>query len=62
MTQVEATLVKTLSPVRDQSSYLYHWDTSVRKHFSAFELHLATLKQGVSALYTNPLTSFKDPV
>ena len=62
MTQVEATLVKTLSPVEDKASYLYHWDSSVRKHYSAFELHLATLKQGVAALYKNPLTSFRDPV
>ena len=62
MTQVEATLVKTLSPVEDKSSFLFHWDSSVRKHFSAFEMHLATLKQGVASLYTNPLTSFRDPV
>ena len=62
MTQVQATLVKTLSPVEDKSSYLFQWDSSARKHYSAFELHLTTLKQGVASLYTNPLTSFKDPV
>ena len=58
----DSIVVKSQSPVQNEGSYLYKWDTSVRKSFSAFEKYTLGLKSGISALYTNPLTSFRDPV
>ena len=57
---IEATFVKSKSPVEDHSSFLYKWDSSVRQNFWAFESHISMLRQGIAALYTNPLTSFRD--
>ena len=58
----ETIIVKTKSPVEDTSSYLYKWDSSARKYFSAFEQYTLGLKSGIDSLRSNPLTSFKDPV
>ena len=55
------TIVKTASPVEDQESYLHQWDTAARKNFLAFEQRITGLRQGISQLYFNPLTSFRDP-
>ena len=57
---METTFVKSKSPVEDTSSYLYKWDSAVRKNFWQYEADLTALKQGISALYKNPLTSFRD--
>ena len=57
---LEATFVKTQSPVSEENRYLHSWDSSVRKSFWAFEANIAMLRQGIAALYTNPLTSFRD--
>ena len=57
---MDATLVKTKSPVEDTASYLYKWDSSVRQSFWAFEANISMLRQGISALYRNPFTSFRD--
>ena len=54
--------VKENSPVENNQSYLWRWDSDVRSHFSAFEGNLQGLRAGISGLYRNPLTSFKDPV
>ena len=57
-----ATFVKTKSPVENQNSLLYKWDSSVRQNFCAFESNISQLKQGIQSLYSNPLTSFRDEV
>ena len=54
---------KLKSPVSEaESPILYRWDSSVRKYFTAFELELTGLRQGIIALASNPLTKWKDPV
>ena len=55
-------MVKTLSPVEDQTSFLYRWDSMVRKNFWKYEADMTYLSKGLSALYTNPTTKFRDPV
>ena len=55
-------VVKAESPVEDKSSKLYRWDASVRKYHAEFEASIAARKQGLSLLYKNPLTSFRDPI
>ena len=56
----QATFVKTKSPVEDTTSYLYKWDSAVRKNFWHYEAEIVALRQGISALYKNPLTKFRD--
>ena len=58
----EALLVKTQSPVQDQTSVLYKWDALVRKHFWRFEADKTYQANGLESVYSNPLTSFRDPV
>ena len=55
-------LPKLKSPVSADAGTLYRWDTSVRKYYAAFELEIAGLRQGISALNKNPFTAFRDPV
>ena len=55
------TFVKTSSPVEDQESYLYAWDSAARKNFLSFEQRITGLRQGIAQLYVNPLTSYRDP-
>jgi hypothetical protein len=55
-------LVKTQSPVQDQTSFLYRWDTLVRKNFFKYEADISFLQQGINSLYSNPLTKFRDPI
>ena len=62
MTDKPVIVVSGESPVLDQTSKLYRWDSSVRKHFNEFELSIAALGRGINMIYKNPLTSFKDPV
>ena len=57
-----AVFVKTKSPVSEDQASLYTWDSLSRKFFSEYEFKLAALKSGVASLYSNPLTSFRDPV
>ena len=56
------TLVKTQSPVEDTQSFLYKWDSAVRKNFLSFETAKSKLSEGINSLYHNPLTKFRDPV
>ena len=62
MSDNSVTFVKTQSPVEDTSSYLYKWDSAVRQNFWSYEASISQLKQGISALYKNPLTSFRDEI
>ena len=50
------------SPVDASAGSLHRWDSSVRQYYAAFELEIAGLRQGLSALSKNPFTSFRDPV
>ena len=58
----ESIIVKSVSPVQDKNSFLHSWDSSARKSFSAFEQYKVGLKSGLSAIYSNPLTNWKDEV
>ena len=58
----ESIIVKSASPVQNKNSFLHSWDSSVRKSFSAFEQYKVGLKSGLSAIYANPLTNWKDEV
>lgn len=58
----EALLIKSQSPVEDQTSFLYKWDSLVRKNFWKYEADKKYLQDGIASLYTNPLTRFRDPV
>ena len=55
-------IVKGESPVLDQSSKLYKWDSSVRKYYNLFEVNMAGLGKGINMLYKNPVTSMRDPI
>ena len=44
-------VVKGESPVTNQKSKLYKWDTSARAYYNEFELNIAALRMGVSLLY-----------
>ena len=61
MTERPIIIVKEESPVADKASKLFKWDSSVRKYHNEFELNIAALSKGISLLYQNPLTSFRDP-
>ena len=50
------------SPVEDKSSYLYQWDSAVRKYFHHFEIHKTSTKEGIHRLFQSFFTSFKDPI
>ena len=41
---------------------LFKWDSLVRKHFCRFEADKTYQATGIESLYTNPTTSFRDPV
>ena len=43
-------LPKVKSPIASDAGTLYRWDSSVRQYFAAFELEIAGLRQGISAL------------
>ena len=62
MTDSPIIVVKSESPVTNQASKLFKWDSSARKYFSMFELELATLRKGISLLFKNPVTSMRDPI
>ena len=62
MTDRPIIVVKGESPVLDQASKLYRWDSSARAYYNAFELNIAALSKGISLLYKNPVTSMRDPV
>ena len=55
-------LVKTASPVTDTTSFLFKWDSLVRKNFWKYEADKTSLTRGIESLYSNPLTRFRDPV
>ena len=57
-----AIFVKSTSPVPKEQEFLNKWDTYSRKNFSSFEFEITSLKSGLSSLYLNPFTSFRDPV
>jgi hypothetical protein len=54
--------VSTESPVKDQGSFLHQWDTTARRYFAHFEIHKQATREGIRRLFTNPLTSFRDPI
>lgn len=55
-------LVKTQSPIQDQASFMYKWDSLVRSDFWKYEADKSYLTKGLEKLYLNPLTSFRDRV
>ena len=58
----EAVFVKSTSPVEDQKSFLYNWDSSVRRYFSNFQATITLQQMGIQGLHTGALTGFKDQI
>ena len=50
------------SPVDDKQTFLYKWDTCARKYFDHFEIHKNSTRKGINALFSNFLTSWRDPI
>ncbi len=50
------------SPVKDQNSFLYKWDSTSRYWFNHFEIHKKGAKDGLQRLFQNPLTRYRDPI
>ena len=53
--------VKKDSPVPDQGSLVFNWDTIARKYFEHFDIQIENYKAGLQKNFKNPLTSWKDP-
>lgn len=50
------------SPVADQKSYLYKWDTAARRYFNHFEIHKQQARENIRRLFQNVITRNKDPI